>query len=116
MIGQAVATEVRRRGFQVLRELTGHGVGRAIHEEPTVSNTFLPGNRQRLHEGLVIAVEPLIADSRSPLTRTRPDGWTIRTRDGGLAASCPERHLPGLAAHFEHTVMITAGRPLILTA
>ena len=104
VIGQAVATEVRRRGFQVLRELTGHGVGRAIHEEPTVSNTFLPGNRQRLHEGLVIAVEPLIADSRSPLTRTRPDGWTIRTRDGGLAA------------HFEHTVMITSGRPLILTA
>ncbi|WP_293909975.1 type I methionyl aminopeptidase [Deinococcus sp.] len=102
VIGQAVETEVRRRGFQVLRELTGHGVGRAIHEEPTV--VAQPHNRQRLCEGLVIAVEPLISAGRSPLTRTRPDGWTIRTRDGGLAA------------HFGHTVMMTAGRPLILTA
>jgi methionyl aminopeptidase len=104
LIGRVVETEVRRRGFQVLRELTGHGVGRAIHEEPTVSNVAQPGNRVRLHEGLVIAVEPLISAGRSPLTRTRPDGWTIRTRDGSLAA------------HVEHTVMITSGRPLILTA
>ncbi|MFC4454764.1 type I methionyl aminopeptidase [Deinococcus sonorensis] len=103
-IGRAVEQEVRRRGFTVLRELFGHGVGRAIHEEPNVPNYFRPEDRKRLHEGLVIAVEPMVSTGRSPRVRTRRDGWTLSTTDGGLAA------------HFEHTVMITREKPLILTA
>ncbi|MFC4426547.1 type I methionyl aminopeptidase [Deinococcus navajonensis] len=103
-IGQAVETEVRRRGFTVLRELFGHGVGRAIHEAPEVPNYARPKDRKKLHEGLVIAVEPMVSTGRSQRVRTLPDGWTLSTTDGGLAA------------HFEHTVMITKGQPLILTA
>ncbi|AWN24712.1 type I methionyl aminopeptidase [Deinococcus irradiatisoli] len=103
-IGQAIEREVKRRGFTVLRELFGHGVGRAIHEEPNVPNYYRPGDRTRLHEGLVIAVEPMVSSGRSPKVRTRRDGWTLSTTDGGLAA------------HFEHTVMVRQGKPLILTA
>lgn len=104
VIGRAVEQEVARRGFTLLRELQGHGVGRAIHEQPDVPNFDHPTSRARLHEGLVLAVEPMVSSGRSWRTRTARDGWTIRTRDGGLAA------------HFEHTVMITRGRPVILTA
>ncbi|MFC4639843.1 type I methionyl aminopeptidase [Deinococcus hohokamensis] len=103
-IGRAIENEVKRRGFTVLRELFGHGVGRAIHEEPNVPNYHRPRDRQILHEGLVIAVEPMVSTGRSHRVRTRRDGWTLSTTDGGLAA------------HFEHTVMITKDRPLILTA
>ncbi|GHF43086.1 methionyl aminopeptidase [Deinococcus metalli] len=103
-IGRAVETEVRRRGFTVLRDLFGHGVGRAIHEAPNVPNYYRPVDRTALHEGLVIAVEPMVSTGKSPRVRTRRDGWTLSTTDGGLAA------------HFEHTVMITRGRPVILTA
>lgn len=104
VIGRAVEREVRRRGFTVLRDLFGHGVGRAIHEEPNVPNYFRAADREALHEGLVIAVEPMVSTGRSPRVRTRRDGWTLSTTDGGLAA------------HFEHTVMVTRGRPIILTA
>jgi methionyl aminopeptidase len=104
VIGRAVDTEVRRRGFTVLRELFGHGVGRAIHEEPSVPNYHRPRDRTALHEGLVLAVEPMVSTGRSPRVRTRRDGWTLSTVDGGLAA------------HFEHTIMITRGSPQILTA
>lgn len=103
-IGRAVETEVKRRGFTVLRELFGHGVGRAIHEDPNVPNYYRPADRKKLHEGLVIAVEPMVSTGRSHRVRTLRDGWTLSTTDGGLAA------------HFEHTVMITGGKPLILTA
>ena len=103
-IGRAVETEVARRGFTVLRDLFGHGVGRAIHEKPDVPNYFRASDRQRLHGGLVLAIEPMVSSGRSGRVRTRRDGWTLATTDGGLAA------------HFEHTVMITGGQPLILTA
>ena len=103
-IGRAVENEVRRRGFTVLRELFGHGVGRAIHEEPNVPNYYRPVDRKKLREGLVIAVEPMVSTGRSHRVRTLRDGWTLSTTDGGLAA------------HFEHTVLITGDRPLILTA
>ncbi|MGY2893855.1 type I methionyl aminopeptidase [Deinococcus sp. UYEF24] len=103
-IGRAIEKEVRQRGFTVLRELFGHGVGRAIHEEPNVPNYFRSADRTRLHEGLVLAVEPMVSTGRSQRVKTLRDGWTLSTSDGGLAA------------HFEHTVMITKGRPLILTA
>ncbi len=103
-VGQAIENEVKRRGFTVLRELFGHGVGRAIHEEPNVPNYYRPADRKKLHEGLVIAVEPMVSTGRSHRVRTLRDGWTLSTTDGGLAA------------HFEHTIMITRGQPLILTA
>lgn len=103
-IGRAIETEAARRGFTVLRELRGHGVGRAIHEAPDVPNFFLPRLNKPLHEGLVLAIEPMVSSGRSWRSKTRRDGWTLCTTDRGLAA------------HFEHTVMITNGAPLILTA
>lgn len=103
-IGRAVETEVARRGFTLLRELQGHGVGRAIHEAPDVPNFFHPALKQPLHEGLVIAVEPMVSTGRAWRSKTRLDGWTLATIDGGIAA------------HFEHTILITRGAPLILTA
>ena len=102
-IGGAVETEVRRRGFKVLRELCGHGIGRSIHEEPSVLNYFDWRSRQRLSEGLVITIEPLIS-ATSERTRTAADRWTILSGDGSISA------------HFEHTLIITRNRPLILTA
>ena len=102
-IGAAVDRAVRARGYRVVRELTGHGVGRAIHEPPDVPNFAVAGRQDRLHRGLVIAVEPIIA-ARSARPVTDPDGWTLRTHNGALAA------------HFEHTVVVTQGEPEILTA
>ena len=104
VIGRVVETEVTRRGFSLLRELQGHGVGRTIHEAPDVPNFYHPALRTLLREGLVLAVEPMVSSGKGWRTRTREDGWTICTRDGGLAA------------HYEHTVMITKQQPLILTA
>lgn len=106
-IGRAVEAEVHRHGFSVLRDLSGHGIGRSIHEEPSVPNYYDPYSRQPLTEGLVLAVEPIISagtSARSRRTVTDADGWTVRTADGSLAA------------HFEHTIVITRGRPILLTA
>ncbi len=102
-IGRAVSRVVRRDGFRVVRGLTGHGVGRTIHEAPNVPNEYNPRQRDRLTEGLVLTIEPLIS-AGSPNARQSADGWTIRTSDGSLAA------------HAEHTLVITSGAPLILTA
>jgi methionyl aminopeptidase len=102
-IGRTVEGEVRRRGFTVVRELAGHGIGRTIHEAPSVPNHYDPRYQQPLTEGLVIAVEPIVAE-RSGRTVADADGWTVRTADGGFAA------------HHEHTIVITRGRPLLLTA
>jgi methionyl aminopeptidase len=102
-IGRAVQTEVQRHGFRVVHGLTGHGVGRTIHEEPPVPNFFDRSQRDVLTEGLVLTIEPMIsAGSAYPVQDE--DGWTIRTRDGSLAAHC------------EHTLVITTGAPLILAA
>ena len=102
-IGRAVEREVKRQGFTVVHGLSGHGVGRTIHEEPTVPNEYDPSQRDVLTEGLVLTIEPMIsAGSAHPVTDD--DGWTIRTRDGSLSA------------HYEHTLVITKGEPLILTA
>ncbi|ABF46209.1 methionine aminopeptidase, type I [Deinococcus geothermalis DSM 11300] len=103
-IGRAIETEVARRGLTLLRELQGHGVGRAIHEKPDVPSFYHPALKKPLHEGLVIAVEPMVSTGRAWRTKTLRDGWTIATTDGGIAA------------HFEHTIMVTKGAPLILTA
>lgn len=102
-IGRAVEAEVRRRGFTVMRELGGHGVGRSVHEEPFVPNYEAPWLSAALTYGMVIAIEPVIAE-RSGGTVGSPDGWTLRTSDGRLSA------------HWEHTVVITRGRPVVLTA
>ena len=102
-IGRAIEHEVARDGFAVVRELTGHGVGHTIHESPTVLNYEDPHDRTMLHEGMVLAVEPIITE-RPTRTVEEADGWTIRTRS----------HV--LAAHYENTIVVQSGRPLILTA
>ena len=102
-IGRAVQNEVKRHGFAVVHGLSGHGVGRTIHEEPTVPNTYDRWQKDVLTEGLVITIEPMItAGSSRPVEAA--DGWTIRTSDGSLSA------------HHEHTLVITRQEPLILTA
>lgn len=101
-IGRAVDREVRRAGFTVVRTLTGHGVGRTIHEEPTVPNYFNRWQADVLSEGLVLTIEPIITAGGEAVV-TRDDGWTVRTADGSLAA------------HHEHTIVITATGPVILT-
>jgi methionyl aminopeptidase len=101
-IGRAVEREVTARGFHVLRELSGHGVGRTIHERPTVANYFDPFQKDVLTEGLVLTIEPLISERRTGVVEDA-DGWTLRTRNGCLAA------------HHEHTMIITKGEPIIVT-
>jgi len=102
-LGRVIEAEVRGRGLQVVRDLAGHGIGRTIHEAPSVPNYWEPTVTQRLSEGLVIAVEPIVAE-RSGRIVSDADGWTIRTKDGGYTA------------HYEHTIVITRGKPLLLTA
>ncbi|HEX6913042.1 MAG TPA: type I methionyl aminopeptidase [Longimicrobium sp.] len=102
-IGRAVDDEVRRRGFRVLRDLNGHGIGRTIHEEPSIPNYYDPRLTRPLTEGLVITVEPIIGETTGKWV-DGGDGWTVRTADGGLAA------------HYEHTLVITRGKPILLTA
>jgi methionyl aminopeptidase len=102
-IGRAVDEQARRDGFAVIRELCGHGVGRAIHEAPQVLNYEDPGSTQVLEPGLVLAVEPMIAARRARPVQ-RADGWTLATHNGALAV------------HEELTVMIREGAPLVITA
>jgi len=102
-IGRAVERETRRCGFEVMRELCGHGVGRTIHEAPSVPNYHDPRARAKLTEGLVITIEPIIAagEGRGEL---QSDRWTIKTADRSWSA------------HYEHTLVIARGGPILLTA
>jgi methionyl aminopeptidase len=102
-IGAAVQAEAERRGCAVLGELTGHGIGRSIHEEPTVPNVYVPGLDAPLAEGTVITIEPILGLG-SHEVRSAGDGWTILTADGAPSA------------HAEHTLVVSAGEPLVLTA
>lgn len=102
-IGWVVEREVKRSGFSVIRELGGHGIGRTIHEEPRVPNYADPEARQILREGLVITVEPIIA-AGSGDSFVAPDGWTVCTSDHRASA------------HYEHTLVVTKGEPILLTA
>jgi len=102
-IGHAVQQVAERAGYGVVRELVGHGIGTRFHEEPQVPNYGAPKRGPRLLEGMTLAIEPMITVG-SPTTKTLGDKWTVVTADGTLAA------------HFEHTVAITANGPRILTA
>ena len=102
-IGRAVEAEVERQGFSVIRELTGHGVGRTIHEAPTVPNFDDPSANTILTEGLVLTIEPIIC-SGTGRVYTAADRWTLKTQDRSPAA------------HFEHTIVVRREGPLILTA
>lgn len=102
-IGRAVERTVRDAGFTVVRDLSGHGVGRTIHEPPEVPNTYNRFQKDVLTDGLVITIEPMISTGTDRIT-TDKDGWTIRTRDGSLSA------------HYEHTLVITKDAPVVLTA
>ncbi|HEY9444039.1 MAG TPA: type I methionyl aminopeptidase [Gemmatimonadales bacterium] len=102
-IGHAVQQVAEGAGYGVVRELVGHGIGTRFHEEPQVPNYGAPKRGPRLLEGMTIAIEPMITVG-SPATKTLRDKWTVVTADGTLAA------------HFEHTVAITANGPRILTA
>lgn len=102
-IGRTVEREVRRSGFSVIRDLGGHGIGRTIHEEPRIPNYPDPSANQILSEGLVITVEPIIS-AGSGKAHVASDGWTVVTEDRRPAA------------HYEHTIVITKGQPILLTA
>ncbi|MBR3835315.1 MAG: type I methionyl aminopeptidase [Clostridia bacterium] len=101
-IGSAIAQYCESRGFSVVREFVGHGIGKALHEDPSVPNFGTPGRGVRLLPGMTIAIEPMINMGAAGV-KTLPDGWTVKTRDGKLSA------------HFEHTVAITPSGPKILT-
>jgi methionyl aminopeptidase len=101
-ISHAVQQVVEGAGFSVVRSLVGHGVGREYHEEPQIPNFGEPGRGRPLNEGMTIAIEPMIT-AGSPDVYLHDDGWSISTDDGSLAA------------HFEHTVAVTADGPRILT-
>ena len=101
-ISSAIQRHVESCGYSVVRELTGHGVGRELHEDPQVPNFGRPHTGPRLWEGMVLAIEPMVAMG-APDVLTDPDGWTVRTKDG----------LP--SAHFEHTVVVRRGRAEVLS-
>ena len=100
-ISRAIEQFVQRRGFSVIKQLCGHGVGKSLHEPPEVPNFFTPQYNEPLRQGLVIAIEPMIAAGKGGI-RVLPDGWTIVTADGSL--SC----------HFEHTVIVDH-EPIVTT-
>ena len=101
-IAFAIQSYCEERGFSVVREFTGHGIGTHLHEDPSVPNYGTAGRGQRLLPGMTIAIEPMI-NMGSKAVKCLPDGWTVKTLDGKLSA------------HFEHTIAITKGEPIILT-
>ena len=101
-IGSAVQRYVEARGYSVVREFVGHGVGAQLHEEPSVPNYGTPGRGVRLLPGMTIAIEPMVNAGAADV-QTLPDNWSVVTTDGKLSA------------HFEHTIAITPDGPVILT-
>lgn len=102
-VSAAIQAHVESRGFSVVREYVGHGIGREMHEEPQVPNFGTPGHGPLLQKGMALALEPMVnlGGWRTKLTE---NGWTVVTADGSLSA------------HFEHTIVITDNQPEILTA
>ena len=101
-IGRAISEETRRWGFAILPELGGHGIGRSIHEAPSVPNFEDPLVRARFEEGMVVAIEPVLCAGTGE-TYLAADGWTVKTSDASPAV------------HYEHTVVVTRGAPIVLT-
>lgn len=103
-IGRAIQAEAARAGLTVIRNLCGHGVGRKLHEYPGhIRNFHFPLDRRRLTKGLVIAIETFLSNGAEYVVAAG-DGWTLKTPDGSLAAQC------------EHTVVVTEGEPIVVTA
>ena len=103
LIGKAVYNTARANGFNVIKNLTGHGIGRSLHESPDhILNYFDPWDSELLQEGTVLAVEPFISTKASMVTELG-DGWTYVTKDKSLVAQC------------EHTIVVTKNEPIILT-
>lgn len=102
-IGSAVQQHCEKNGYNVVRELCGHGVGFKMHESPNVPNYGVKGTGTLLKEGMVIAVEPMVCMGSKNVKFSNEDGWTCRTKDGKPAA------------HYEHTVAITKDGPRVLT-
>lgn len=102
-ISRAVQTEAKKRGYNVIYDLTGHGIGRKLHEAPTeILNYYDARDRRMLNEGLVLAIEPFLTPGIGRVTQER-DGWSLRTVDKTIAAQ------------FEHTIIVTKNEPIILT-
>lgn len=102
-IGKTIEEEARRAGFTTLRDLGGHGVGRGIHEDPhSIASFYNPNDRRVLKEGMVLTIEPFITTGARRIY-TDPNRWTLKTIDGSLSAQ------------FEHTLVITRGKPKIIT-
>jgi methionyl aminopeptidase len=101
-IGAAVEQSVTADGYAVCRDLIGHGIGRKLHESPDVFNHYVASLSQPLTDGMVLTIEPVIS-AGSGAVRAARDGWTMKTADAALSA------------HMEHTMVITSGRPLVLT-
>jgi methionyl aminopeptidase len=103
-IGRAAEQTARESGYEVIRDLCGHGVGRSLHEEPKeVCSFYVPGDRRRLHAGQALAIEPFVSTGARGVRRSS-DGWTLITEDGGLAVQ------------YEHTVVVTREGALVVTA
>jgi methionyl aminopeptidase len=102
-VSAAIQAYVESQGFSVIRQFVGHGIGRALHEEPQVPNFGVPGRGPKIRPGLTVAIEPMIA-AGGPDVEILEDGWTAVTRDRSLAA------------HYEHTVAMTESGPEVLSA
>jgi methionyl aminopeptidase len=102
-VSNAVQTHVERHGLSVVRAFVGHGIGRALHEDPQIPNFGDPGRGPQLRPGMVLAIEPMVTMG-SWEVKVLDDGWTAVTRDGSLAA------------HFEHTIAVTEAGPEVLTS
>lgn len=101
-IGHAVQQYVEERGYSAVLDLCGHGIGREMHEDPSVPNYGAPGHGVRLRRGMTICIEPMIAAGGYNV-KTLRDGWTVVTTDGSLCS------------HYEHTILITDGEPELLS-
>ncbi len=102
-IGKTVQQEARKRGYNVIRDLTGHGIGRSLHEAPgEIWNFYNPRDHRLLHEGLVLAIEPFLTTGQGRI-KEEQDGWSLCTADNAIAAQ------------YEHTIIVTKDEPLILT-
>jgi methionyl aminopeptidase len=101
-VSHAIGAYVESRGFHVVREYVGHGIGRALHEDPQIPNYGPPGRGVRLRAGMTLAIEPMVKVDDLP-TRVQDDEWTVVTATGGLSV------------HFEHTVAVTSDGAVVLT-